>query len=138
LEGVKLKVKLAFYPFRFRTPQICCKCAENPPHGYDEVKVTEFTDWTTKRWNTWTLRFPYCASCLTDIKKRRIFKGKAKAVNVSIVMTKKYGKFLRAKRLQYVIFEFKNEKYGELFRQANRDILYEKVLAELEAKEKEK
>jgi len=95
----------------------------------------EFTDWSGKRWNTWVLKFPYCSSCLKDLKRRKIFKGKARAVDVSNVMTKKYGKFLRAKKLSYIIFDFKNEKFGELFKQINRDILFDKVFSELKAKE---
>ena len=130
-----MKVKLAFYPHLFRVPQVCCRCGENSPHGYDEVKITEFTDWTGKRWRTWTLKFPYCASCLSDLKGRRFFKGKARAVDASIIMTKKYGKLLRAKKLQYVIFDFKNDKYGELFKQANPDLLFDKILSDLKEKE---
>ncbi|MFQ6080873.1 MAG: hypothetical protein ACE5OW_04300 [Candidatus Bathyarchaeia archaeon] len=131
-----MKVKLAFYPSRFRVPQVCSRCAENPPQGYDEIKVMEFTDWSGKRWNTWAFKFPYCYSCFEDLKQRKIFKGKVRAVDVSNVMTKKYGKFLRKKKLPYVIFEFKNDKFGELFKQANQDILFDRVLSELEAKEK--
>lgn len=81
-------------------------------------------------------KFPYCMSFLEDLKRRKIFKGKARAVNVSNVMTQKYGRFLRKKSLPYLIFEFKNDKYGELFKEANKEILFEKVLSELKAKEK--
>ena len=131
-----MKVILAFNPHNFRVPPVCCRCGENPPQGYDEIKVMEFTDWSGKRWNTWTLKFPYCASCLSDLKGRRLFKGKARAVDVSNVMTKKYGKLLMKKKLSYVIFDFKNERYGELFKETNKDLLFEKVLSEMEAKEK--
>jgi len=116
-------------------PQICCRCAENPPQGYDEIKVIQNLDWTGKRWNTWVFRFPYCASCFRDLKKRRIFKGKARAASVSNVMSVRYGRFLR-KKLEYVIFDFKNEKFGALFKQVNKDFLFDKVFSELKSKKK--
>jgi len=131
-----MKAKIAFHKKNFLVPRICCRCARNPPYGYDEIKAMEFTDFSGKRWNTWTFKFPYCMSCLEDLKRRKIFKGKARAVNVSNVMTQKYGRFLRKKSLPYLIFEFKNDKYGELFKEANKEILFEKVLSELKAKEK--
>lgn len=55
---------------------------------------------------------------------------------MSNVIMEKYGKFFRAKKLSYVIFDFKNNKFGELFKQANREILFGRVLSELEAKGK--
>lgn len=128
-----MKVKLAFYPTRFRIPQVCSKCAKNSPSGYDEVKVIENTDWSGKRWRTWTLKFPYCYSCLENLKKKRLFKGKAKAVDVSVVETKKFGGFLKKKKLQYVTIEFKNDRYGQLFKQTNKDILFDKVFSELKS-----
>lgn len=126
-----MKVNLAFYPTRFKMPHVCSKCAANPPSGYDEEKVMEFTDWTGKRWRTWTLRFPYCQSCLETLRKKKLFKGKAKSVEVSNVDTKKYGGFLKKKKIPYLIFDFKNEKYGRLFEEANRDILLDKVISQL-------
>ena len=50
-------------------------------------------------------------------------------------MSVRYGRFFR-KKLEYVIFDFKNEKFGEIFKQVNRDILFDKVLSELKAKKK--
>ena len=126
-----MKVKLAFYPSQFRIPQICSKCAKKPLYGYDEVKVIEHTDWSGKKWITWTLKFPYCNSCLENLKKKRLFKGKAKAVEGSVVETKKFGGFLKKKKLKYVTLEFKNDRYGQLFKQSNKDILFDKVFSEL-------
>ena len=121
-----MKVKVAFYPALFKMPQVCSKCAQNPPSGYDEEKVMEYTDWSGKRWRTWTLRFPYCQSCLEKLRKK-IFKGKAKSVEVSNVETKKVGGFLKKKKIPYLTFDFKNDKYGQLFEEANRDILLDRV-----------
>jgi hypothetical protein len=126
-----MKVSLAFYPARFKIPQICSKCAQNPSFGYDEEKVIEYTDWSGKRWRTWTIRFPYCQSCLESLRKKKLFKGKAKSVEVSIVETKKVGGFLKKKKIPYVIFDFKNYEYGRLFEEANKDILLDKVVLQI-------
>jgi len=125
-----MKVSLAFYPARFKIPQICSRCAQNPFFGYDEEKVIEYTDWSGKRWRTWTIRFPYCQSCLESLRKKKLFKGKAKSVEVSIVETKKVGGFLKKKKIPYVTFDFKNDEYGRLFEEANRDILLGKVVSQ--------
>jgi hypothetical protein len=125
-----MKVSLAFYPTRFKMPQVCSKCAQNPPSGYAEEKVMEYTDWSGKRWRTWTLRFPYCQSCLDSLRSKKLFKGKAKSVEVSIVETKKVGGFLKKKKIPYVTFDFKNDEYGRLFEIANKDILLDKVVSQ--------
>jgi hypothetical protein len=125
-----MKVSLAFYPTRFKMPSVCSMCAQNPPSGYDEEKVMEYTDWSGKRWNTWTLRFPYCQSCLESLRKKKLFKGKAKSVEVSNVETKKVGGFLKKKKIPYLTFDFKNDKYGQLFKEANRDILLDQVISQ--------
>jgi hypothetical protein len=111
-------------------PQVCSKCAENPPMGYDAEEVMEYTDWSGKRWRTWTLKFPYCQSCLATLRTKKLFKGKAKSVKVSNVETKKYGGFLKKKKIAYVTFDFSNTKYGRLFEEANKDIQLDEVLAD--------
>ena len=127
-----MKVVLAFYPIRFKMPQLCSKCAMNPPSGYDEEKVMEFTDWSGKRWRTWSLKFPYCQSCLETLKKKKLFKGKAKSIEVSsTVEMKKYGGFLKKKKIPYITLNFKNQKYGRLFEEANKNILLDQVISQL-------
>jgi hypothetical protein len=134
---MKVKIALFFLRKSLLVPQVCCRCASNPPYGYDQIDALVMGGtWGGKYKGKWTFKFPYCASCFEDLKRRKIFKGKARAVDVSNVMTKKYGKFLRKKSLGYVIFEFKNDRYGEVFKQANKELLLEKVLSELGAKEK--
>ena len=124
-----MKVMLAFYPTRFKMPNVCSKCATNLPSGYNEEKVMEFLDWSGKRWRTWTLKLPYCQSCLETLGKRKLFKGKARSVEVSNVAMKKYGGLLKKKKMPYLVFDFKNEKYGRLFEEANSAILLNNVLS---------
>jgi len=75
-------------------------------------------------------------SCAGDEKKSKgmmgMLRGKKPGVATSIVQKMKYGKMFRKKELPFIEFEFQNEQYGELFKQANSDILFEKVLVELE------
>ena len=132
-----MKVKLAFYPHRLRVPQVCSRCASpNPPFQYVKEETTENLDWTGKRWRKWSFNFPCCMSCAGDEKKSKgmmgLLRGKKPAVATSIVQKKKYGKMFRKKELPFIEFEFQNEQYGELFKQANSDILFDKVLVELE------
>jgi len=75
-------------------------------------------------------------SCAGEERKSKgmmgMLRGKKPAVATSIVQKMKYGKMFRKKELPFIEFEFQNERYGELFKQANSDILFEKVLVELE------
>jgi hypothetical protein len=48
------------------------------------------------------------------------------------VLTKKYGKFLRKEGVNYVEFDFKNAQYGQLFKEANKEILLETYLAKVQ------
>lgn len=75
-----------------------------------------------------SLQIPLPQFLLGGSEKKRIFKGKTRAVEVSNVMVQKYSRFLRKRSLPYLIFEFKNNRCGELFKKANEEILFEKVL----------
>lgn len=131
-----MKVKLAFSNILmrgFKTPQICCSCAKNTPSNQDELLCLNKegrTLYTNK------FKFPYCYSCYEKIRKTKIFKDRVRSVQVSNVQTAKYGSFLRKKTLRYIEVNFKNDRYGELFKQANQDGLFDKVLAELQTKER--
>jgi hypothetical protein len=48
------------------------------------------------------------------------------------VLTKKYGKFLRKEEVNYVEFDFKNDQYGQLFKEANKELLLETYLAKVQ------
>jgi len=48
-----------------------------------------------------------------------------------MVQTKKYGKLFKRKELEFVELNFVNNKYAQLFIEANKDILLDNVLAEL-------
>jgi len=48
-----------------------------------------------------------------------------------MVQTKKYGKLLRKKELEFAELNFTNDTYAHLFIEANKDTLLDNVLAEL-------
>ena len=52
-------------------------------------------------------------------------------VEDAMVQTRKYGKLFRRKELDFVELNFVNNEYAQLFIEANRNILLDKVLAEL-------
>ena len=136
-----MKVKLAFYPQQFRIPQVCSKCASsNPPFQYVKEETVEHLTWSGKKFRKWTFNFPYCMSCARDEQKSKgvggLLRRKTPAVTTSVIQNKKYGKMFRKKELPFIEFEFQNEQYGALFTQANSNILFNKVLAELEAGQK--
>lgn len=137
--GESLKVRLWFVPHRIRVPtNVCVNCERNvPPFKMiaTEVKGARLD----KVWRrVHYLNFPYCKACVDDLVKGRLklkgsFFRKKMPVEASPVMVYYYGKFLRKKKLEYIDFEFTNERYGRLFTEANQDLLFEKVLAEAEA-----
>jgi hypothetical protein len=127
-----MKMNVAFYFIRktIVAPQVCCRCLNSSVTNHDELLCLEQKGHFLQ---SYKFKFPYCHSCYENIRKKRLFKGKARAVDVSNVMTKKYGKILRKQTLSYVEFNFKNDQYGQLFKEANRELLLENVLAELQA-----
>ena len=129
-----MKVKLAFGNILmrgFKTPNICCSCAKNPLSNHDELLCLNKEG---RMLYTNKFKFPYCYSCYEKLKKT-LFKDRVRSVQVSNVKKAKYGSFLRKKTLRYIEFDFKNDPYAELFQQANQNGLFDKVLAELQAKE---
>ena len=125
-----MKVKIAFNVKRlgFKTPRICCSCANNIGSKFDEILCLKQE---RSQLYTWKFKFPYCPSCYEKIRKTKIFKDRVRSVNVTNVQKQKYGKFLRKKTLPYIEFTFKNDRYAELFKKANQDILFDTVLNEL-------
>lgn len=120
-------------PLSIKVPQVCCMCAKAPPYEYVEVKASDTIGPLVDKWVTLISRFPYCVACSAGLKGKLLFKEKAKGVSVykSWVRTEKIGQFLRKKKIKYIPFEFKNEEYGRLFKEANKERLLEKALAEL-------
>jgi len=49
------------------------------------------------------------------------------------VQSKKYGKLFRKREAKYLEFTFKNDRYGALFKEANKDLLFDKYFAGLQA-----
>jgi hypothetical protein len=103
-------------------------------------ETVEHLDWTGKRMRKWTFNFPCCMTCAGDEQKSKgvmdMLRRKTPAVTTSIVQKKKYGKMFRKKELPFIEFEFQNDRYGALFTQANSNLLFDKVLAELESGQK--
>ncbi len=128
-----MKVNVAMYFLRrsIVAPQVCCNCLSTSVANHDKLLCLERE---RSFLHTYTFSFPYCYSCYEDIMKRKIFRDKARAVAVSNVLTKKYGSLLRKETLRYVEFSFKNDGYGQLFKEANKELLLENVLTELQTK----
>ena len=133
-----MKVTLAFLPHQWRIPQVCCNCGQNKTHLQQvAIETIEHTDWTGKRWRNWKFNFPYCTNCLSESKKgTSLFSALKKEhapVEADLVQSKKYGKLFRKKEAKYLEFTFKNDRYGELFQEANKDLLFDKYFAGLQA-----
>jgi len=128
-----MKVKVALYFFRrsIVAPQVCCSCLSAYVASHDEILCL---DLERPYMHTYKFSFPYCYRCHDDIAKRWLLKDRARAVAVSNVMKKGYGSLLNRKTLKYVEFSFKNDGYGQLFTEANRELLLENVLTELQQK----
>lgn len=126
-------MKTAWYPWKFRIPQVCTKCgARNVPLQNiptEVLKVNRISK-TTYQNITSNINFPYCNECARRQPKflRSIRKF---GVDDAMVQTKKYGKLFKRKELEFVELNFVNNKYAQLFIEANKDILLDNVLAEL-------
>ncbi|UCC57783.1 MAG: hypothetical protein JSW14_05260 [Candidatus Bathyarchaeum sp.] len=115
-------------------PNACCKCSQLFPSELIEVRVADFMPPLGIHQGEWIFRFPYCSTCARELKRGgSFFKGRLEAVSIhrNWVRTKKIGSFLRKKKIKYIPFKFTNERYGQLFKEANNEMLLEKVLAEL-------
>ena len=124
-----MKLEVVFHLKDLKMPPLCCKCgSKSPPFEWDKVEVRWYSDWSMKRWSTLLFRFPYCPSCLREVQKRMIRKWISRGVDVSDVKTRSHGKFLRKEKVPYIEIDFKNNEFGELFRQLNQDSLLENVL----------
>jgi len=126
-----LIVEVVFHdnPNLIKIPLACCKCGSlSPPAYLDTVEASDKPSAT--RIFSWLFRFPYCEICAKKLKKKLLFKGGAKGVSVfrAWVRTKKIGSFLHKKKIRYIPFNFTNKRYGQLFREANKEILLEKVI----------
>jgi hypothetical protein len=133
-----MKVTLAFLPHLWNIPRVCCNCGQNnPPIQQVAIETIEYTDQTGKRWRNWKFNFPYCTNCLSESKKGTNFisalRRQHAPVEANFVQSKKYGKLFRKKEAKYLEFTFKNDQYGELFKQANKDVLFDNYFAGLQA-----
>jgi len=128
-----LRVEVAFHFIRqsIVAPQVCCSCLSASVASHDEILCLEREHPFLR---TYRFSFPYCYRCYENIARAMLFKDRARAVAVSNVKKKGYGGLLGRKTLKYVEFSFKNDGYGQLFKEANRALLLENVLAELQPK----
>lgn len=134
----KMKVALTFVPNLWRIPQVCCNCGQNySPLQQIALETIEHTSRSGKHWRNWKFNFPYCTNCLSESKKGTslfsIVKKEHAPVEANFVQSKKYGKLFRKKEVKYLEFIFKNDRYGVLFKEANKDLLFDKHFAGLQA-----
>jgi len=129
----KVKVKIAWYPWKLRIPQVCANCGarnvslQNIPT--EILKVNRISK-TTYQHSTSNIDFPYCHDCAK--REPRFLKSFRKfGVDASMVQTKKYGKLFRRKELEFTELNFANDTFAHLFIEANKDTLLDNVLAEL-------
>ena len=128
-----MKVNIAWNPLKLRIPQACANCgARNIPLQNiptEVLKVNRISK-TTHQHVTSHINFLYCQVCAK--KESGFLKSFRKfGVDASMVQIKKYGKIFRKNELEFVELKFVNDSYAQLFIEANRDILLENVLAEL-------
>ena len=128
-----MKVRIAWYPWKLRVPQMCANCgARNVPlqNIPTEVLKVNVISKTTHQHVTSNIDFPYCQACAK--KEPRFLKSfRNFGVDASMVQTKKYGKIFRRKELDFIELNFANDTYAQSFIEANKDILLDNVLAEL-------
>lgn len=133
-----MKVELAFLPNLWRIPQVCCNCGQNYSSLQQiAIETIEHTNWSGKHWRNWKFNFPYCTNCSSESTKGTnlfsILKKEHAPVEANFVKSKKYGKLFRKKEAKSLEFIFKNDRYGALFKEANKDLLFNKYFAGLQA-----
>ena len=132
----KVKIKIAWHPGKIQVPQVCSNCgAENVPLQNiptEVLKVNQISTTTSQHIKS-NINFPYCGACAKKepgfLKDFRNF-----GVTASMVQTKKYGKLFKKQKLEFIDLTFVNEKYAQLFIEANKDLLLDNVLANLNKK----
>jgi len=132
-----LKVRIAWYPWKLRVPQVCANCGVgNVPLKEIPTEVLKVSrrSHTTYQHLTSYINFPYCQPCAA--KEPGVLKDLRKwGVNASMVQTKKYGKLFRRKELEFVELSFANDGYAQLFIDENRELLLDNVLLVLKSAE---
>jgi len=128
-----MKVKVLWNPTAIRTPNICARCAQNPPTQFIGTQIRELK--SHKSWQDHYLNFPYCSTCFQEESKGGgFFRRKKPAIEPTSVELTRVGKLFRKKEIYFVTFEFLNPRYAQLFREANKHILLEKTIENLKKK----
>jgi hypothetical protein len=121
-----MKVKVLWNPTSIRIPNVCTRCARNPPTQNIGTQIRKLG---RKSWQDHYLNFPYCSACFQEESKGSgLFRCKKPAIEPTSVELMKVGKLLKKKEIYFVTFEFLNPTYAQLFREANRHILLEAVI----------
>jgi hypothetical protein len=124
-----MEVKILWNPMSIRIPNTCARCAQNPPTQYIATQIRELKSQTS--WQDHYLKFPYCSVCFREESKNSgLFRRKTPAIKPTSIELKRVGK-LRKKEIYFVTFEFLNQKYAELFKEANKHILLETTINNL-------
>ena len=122
-----MEVKVLWNPMSIRIPNACARCAQNPPTQTIGTQIRELKSRTS--WQDYYLKFPYCQACFQEESKGSgFFRRKTPAVKPTSVELTRVGKLLRKKEIYFVTFEFLNQKYAELFKEANKHILLETTI----------
>jgi hypothetical protein len=128
-----MEVKVLWNPLSIRIPNVCARCAQNPPTQYIGIQIRELKSW--KSWQDHYLKFPYCPACFQqESKDSGLFRRKTPAIKPTSIELTRVGKLLRKKEIYFVTFEFLNPKYAELFKEANKHILLETAINNLTKK----
>jgi len=121
-----MKVKVLWNPMSIRIPNVCARCARNPPTQHIGTQIRELG---RKSWKDHYLNFPYCSACFQEESKGSgLFRRKKVAIEPTSVELMKVGKLFKQKGIYFVTFEFLNPAYAQLFREANRHILLETLI----------
>lgn len=128
-----MKVKVLWNPMSIRIPNVCARCAQNPPTQFIGTQIRELKSRTS--WQDHYLNFPYCSACFQEESKGGgLFKRKKSAIKRTSVELVRVGKLFRKKEIYFVTFEFLNPRYAQLFRETNKHILLETVIDNLRNK----
>jgi len=122
-----MEVKVLWNPLSIRIPNVCVRCAQNPPTKYVGTQIRELKG--RAGWQDHYLNFPYCSACFQEeCKGSGFFKRKTPAIKPTSIELTRVGKVFRKTEIYFVTFEFLNQKYAELFKEANKHILLETAI----------
>lgn len=126
-----VKIKIADSGHGIQMPNLCVMCGTNQPTEFIGHELPQWTRVDKVTVRTYYLNFPYCRGCVDRFKKAGFFSRIKSAVDIK-ESAYVYGKMFRKKTLKYLVFEFENHRFAELFIQANRGITLANAIKTLE------